>query len=209
MNITDLVRFLTKIVLFFSNFIYKGLDIGKELCYNTESENEIRFHFDAFDFKQKADMGMKTEKSRGDYLTRGYLLVKEVLKSARGAHLSADEIYIALQARGEKIGRTTVYRQLERLVSEGLVRRTVGEGGACFSFAGSSCSEHYHLLCTACGKLEHLSCEKVKTLFRHIESEHGFVIDPSRTTLYGLCAACATASDTAPRKEFFHAPSHT
>ena len=134
---------------------------------------------------------MTQAKSRGDYMTRGYFLVKGVLKDAHGKHLSVDDIYATLTARGEKIGRTTVYRQLERLIGEGYVRRISGDRtGSCYSYSGESCTEHYHLICTLCGRLAHLSCDHVEELFHHIKTEHGFVIDPSRTSLYGTCAAC-------------------
>ena len=150
-------------------------------------------------------MTEKTETARGDYVTRGYRLVKEILSDAQGQHLSAEDIHMTLCAKGEKVGKTTVYRQLERLLEEGAIRRTLGEGVACYSMQGEECEEHYHLFCTVCGKMEHLACERVKQLFSHIQSEHGFLIDLSRTTLYGTCAACVRKSK---QKEFTHAHAH-
>ena len=144
-----------------------------------------------------------TEKIRGDYMTKGYFLVRDALMMAKGAHLFADDIYESLRAKGEKVGRTTVYRQLERLVNEGQVRRTVGErGGNCYSYIVDGCHEHYHMVCTQCGKLSHLSCDHVEELFHHIKSEHGFIINPCQTTLYGLCSACLRQEK---RKEIPHA----
>ena len=131
------------------------------------------------------------EKARGDYMTRGYFLVRDVLMKAKGAHLFADDIHEALRERGEKVGRTTVYRQLDRLVNEGFARRTLGErGGSCYSYVEDGCTEHYHMVCTLCGKLAHLSCDHVEELFHHIKSEHGFLVDSGKTVLYGRCAAC-------------------
>lgn len=130
--------------------------------------------------------------ARGDYMTRGYFLVRDVLMKAKGAHMSADDVFGELRRRGEKIGRTTVYRQLDRLVGEGAVHRISGDhAGNCYSYADENCTEHYHMICTVCGRLSHLSCDHVEELYHHIKSEHGFEIDPSRTVLYGLCAACA------------------
>ena len=134
---------------------------------------------------------MQEGKSRGDYMTRGYFLVKGVLQDASGKHLSVDDIYGELSSRGERIGRTTVYRQLERLISEGRARRIGGDKtGNCYSYNAEGCSEHHHLICTVCGKLAHLSCDHVEELFHHIKAAHGFIIDPSRTSLYGTCASC-------------------
>ena len=132
-----------------------------------------------------------SEKVRGEYMTRGYFLVRDVLIHAKGAHLSSDDVYETLRGQGEKVGRTTVYRQLDRLVSEGRVRRTVADrGGNCYSYITDGCAEHYHMVCKSCGKMAHLSCDQVEELFHHIKTHHGFSIDPCQTVLYGRCAAC-------------------
>ncbi len=138
---------------------------------------------------------MQENTTRGDYMTRGYYLVKDVLMSASGAHLSADEIYASLLSRGERLGRSTIYRQLERLVKEGVARRISGDRSesCCYSYASEGCEEHYHAVCTVCGRLTHLSCDHIEALLGHVKAEHGFLIDPTRTTLYGRCAACTRA----------------
>ncbi len=148
---------------------------------------------------------MQQKKERGEYITRGYLLVKNTLKNARGVPLSADAIFALLKAEGETVGRTTVYRQLERLCEEGNARRTQIDGTSLFCFSDSVCEEHYHLLCTRCGKLDHLSCARLEELVSHIGQDHGFRVDPSLTTLYGLCAFCARQSK---HKEHHHAHTH-
>ncbi len=134
---------------------------------------------------------MDEKKERGDYKTRAYFLIKDVLLSAGGAHLRADEIYDMLKGQGERVGLTTVYRQLARLSEEGFARKTTTEGqGNCYSLLGAHCAEHYHLVCTECGALAHLSCDRIASLIHHIEAHHGFTVTPARTTLYGLCADC-------------------
>ena len=131
------------------------------------------------------------QKERGDYTTRAYLLVKDALVKAGGAHLRAEEIREMLTARGESVGLSTVYRHLARLEREGCIRKThTDELGSCYSYISQSCSEHYHMICTVCGRLAHLSCDRVEELFHHITENHGFVIDTGKTTLYGLCAVC-------------------
>ena len=134
---------------------------------------------------------MQEKKERGDYKTRAYFLIKDVLLTANGKHLRAEEIYDSLRERGAKVGLTTVYRQLARLADEGFARKTTTEGqGSCYSLVGARCAEHYHLVCTECGALSHLSCERIESLIHHIELHHGFTVSPAKTTLYGLCADC-------------------
>ena len=41
------------------------------------------------------------------------------------------------------------------------------------------------------GQLFHVSCDYLNQLGEHLLEHHGFVIDHTKTVLYGLCAACA------------------
>ena len=125
------------------------------------------------------------------YNTRPLLLVSEVLAEKHGAHVTAEEIVKTLHSRGEKIGLTTVYRNLEKLISCGKARKYVGDTCACFSIADEGCSHHFHLKCASCGRLIHLECEHIDRLSSHIAAEHGFSLDKSKTVLYGTCKECA------------------
>ena len=135
---------------------------------------------------------MEEKIGRGDYKTRAYFLIKDVLLSADGANLRADEIYDILKEKGERVGLTTVYRQLSRLSEEGFLRKTTTEAGASsYSLLGAHCAEHYHLVCSECGAVDHLSCDHIEEFMHHIALRHGFTVSPAKTTLYGLCATCS------------------
>lgn len=134
------------------------------------------------------------------YKTRQSAEILSLLAQNRECHLTAEEVYLALKNKGAKIGQTTVYRQLERLFSEGRVRKFIGADGhgACFQYAenGEVCRAHYHLKCVTCGRLLHAECDFLNTLSEHIQKEHGFTVDNGRTVFYGLCAACAEKGET-------------
>ena len=91
---------------------------------------------------------------------------------------------------------TTVYRQLDKMVNEGLVAKYVidGSSSACFEYTGDSrheCKEQtYHCKCEKCGKLIHLQCSEVENLTQHIKEHHGFKLNPLRTVFYGICSDC-------------------
>lgn len=107
-------------------------------------------------------------------------------------HFTVDDMTEKLKAEGRKVGRTTVYRNLERLVGEGSVQRFDTPGApACYRCVlDDACTEHHHLHCTSCGALIHVDCDYLDELAAHIESQHGFAVNASRTILYGLCANC-------------------
>ena len=140
--------------------------------------------------------------ARGEYRSRSEELIRDALRAFEGRHASAEEVRAYLLKRGEAIGLTTVYRRLERMEERGEVRRISGVGGSsCYQYiADGSCSDHYHLYCTACGRTEHLSCGEIDLLFGHIANEHSFSIDRSRTVLYGRCAACSNSKSEGSAK---------
>ena len=128
------------------------------------------------------------------YNTKQQELILDCLKKSNSVHLTAEDVYSRLKSDGSGVGRTTVYRHLDRLTESGIVRRfTIGDNNsACYQYSGASneCHEHYHLKCSECGKLFHIKCEFLDELAKHIYDDHKFVLDGTKTVLYGLCEAC-------------------
>lgn len=111
-----------------------------------------------------------------------------------GVHLTVQMIYDYFFARQEKIGLTTIYRHMEKLVEEGTVVKYAAEGmdSACYEYAPHHVEETcFHCKCESCGTLIHLHCDELKEIGRHLQAEHGFVLNPLRTIFYGLCPDCA------------------
>jgi Fur family ferric uptake transcriptional regulator len=94
---------------------------------------------------------------------------------------------------GAAIGQTTIYRQLEKLVSLGKIRKyTHGEGdGSCYQYvANAACVEHFHLKCEDCGELIHLDCAFLDEIEQHLLTEHEFQVNALKTVFYGKCGKC-------------------
>ena len=129
------------------------------------------------------------------YNTRQRDLILEFLQTNKSRHLTAEEIAEGL--RGQRVGKSTVYRTLDLLIREGSVRRFFIEDGAsaCFQYAppDGACKMHYHLKCYNCGALFHVECEFLDQVEAHIFERHGFQIDNSKTVLYGVCQDCRNA----------------
>ncbi len=132
---------------------------------------------------------------RSTYDTHGRTEILECLGASPQTHFTASELHSRLKDLGAAVSLATVYRQLDKLVSEGLVVRFTPEGekSACFQLLDTSecCKDHcYHLKCEQCGKLIHINCHEVTRLEEHMLSEHGFAVDAGRTVFYGLCSDC-------------------
>ncbi|WP_066454669.1 Fur family transcriptional regulator [Anaerotruncus rubiinfantis] len=131
----------------------------------------------------------------GGYRTRQRELIEQFLVANRERHLSVDEVVDYLRGQGSPVGRSTVYRCLDRLVVQGAVRRYFLEegAGACYQYAGkgTACREHFHLKCIGCGRLIHVECDYLDEVARHVLEHHHFTIDNTKTVLYGFCESCA------------------
>ncbi len=133
---------------------------------------------------------------RGRYKTRHHDAVLMLLEENKGKCLSVDDVCTALNCRGERIERTTVYRQLEKMTDDGDAVKYISEKGssALYSLREKSCAPHIHLKCLDCGGLIHLNCSETESFLRHLRDEHSFTISRTNTLIYGHCGCSAQAS---------------
>lgn len=125
------------------------------------------------------------------YQTKQRDKIEQALFSKPEEHFTAERLLALLEPQG--VSRATLYRTLQKLLTEGKIRKyEAGEGeSACYQSAiAPACAEHYHLKCSACGRLFHVECGMVRELEEHIKNSHHFLLDPGRTVFYGLCQAC-------------------
>lgn len=129
------------------------------------------------------------------YKTKQKDQILDCLLKNKDRHITAEEIRNALNAEKAFVGKTTVYRHLDKLVTQGVVRRYFIEErtSACYQYVEQSgmCNEHFHLKCLGCGQLFHLDCDYLGEIDSHIKDHHDFQVDHSKTVLYGQCVSCA------------------
>ena len=139
---------------------------------------------------------------KGQYKTkhRGELL--EYLETVAGKHITVNEICDYFKEKGSPIGVATVYRQLEKMVNEGLVSKYVIDpnGPACFEYNPADGTEVereccYHCKCEKCGKLIHLHCDEMEEIQQHLMEHHQFRLNAIRTVFYGICEQCNTRTE--------------
>ena len=133
-------------------------------------------------------------KRESGYNTKQKEKLLEYLIKNKDKHTNVQEISAFLSAEGKSVGVATIYRQLDKLVEQGIVRKYAFDGKTCACYQyiedEEQCRSHFHLKCLSCGKLIHLDCEHLAELTRHIEDEHDFEIDYSQTVFYGRCSDC-------------------
>lgn len=130
------------------------------------------------------------------YNTKQREILLRYLESVPRAHITVGDVCEYFKAHGSSMGQATVYRQMERLVDEGLVSKYIVDTNspACFEYIGKS--EHvgegtcFHCRCEKCGTLIHMHCDELTVIKGHLLDEHGFKLDPLRTVFYGICEDC-------------------
>ena len=131
---------------------------------------------------------------KAPYRTRQQEELLQYLRATPGRHHTAAQIREHFAAGEKAIGTTTIYRQLEKLVDEGTVRKYVlGTGdGACYEYVESAdaCAGHFHCKCEKCGRLIHLDIGALREIHGHLQRDCGFSWDAGRTVFYGICDQC-------------------
>jgi Fur family transcriptional regulator, ferric uptake regulator len=114
------------------------------------------------------------------------------LLGAQDCALSALEIEEALQARGEAIGRASIYRALDQLEGLRLVQRLeMGTGTASYEALPPSGEHHHHLVCQSCGAVVPFEDPELERAIDRVSQNASFLVDDHDVTLRGLCRSCA------------------
>ena len=134
--------------------------------------------------------------SRSRYRTRQREMLLGYFETIPGVHVTAGDVCAYFRSRGLPIGQSTVYRHLESLVGEGVVKKYAVDGStpACFEYvepdSHADAEICFHCKCEKCGRLIHLRCDELNGMQEHLMKEHRFGLDPVRTVFYGLCEEC-------------------
>lgn len=126
-------------------------------------------------------------RARGYRMTSQRLAILHVLHHT-GGHLSPVEVYEEARATLPSLTETTVYRTLEFLAENGLVRPGLTSSGhLVYEIARH---EHHHLICRNCGGEMEVDHELIKSMYQTLETKSGYKLTDSHLTFFGLCPSC-------------------
>lgn len=126
------------------------------------------------------------------YLTKQRGLILGVFKSSPSVSFDADEIYNMLQESG--INKSTVYRNLDKLIKDDLIVRELSQDGSRNVFRFNTthkCEGHLHLVCSKCSRTIHLDERDSDKMGSLINDNYGFEISDSQTVIKGVCKDCS------------------
>ena len=117
---------------------------------------------------------------------------KEILTLLSGEKhraFSAEEICERILREG---GKSTVYRIISRLTSDGILRKIYDSKTRRVSYqylGEKTCCEHLHLKCKSCDRLIHLDKSSSEAIMKLVGDSGSFALDPTEI-LGGLCRDC-------------------
>ena len=98
----------------------------------------------------------------------------EIRKS--NEHRDAEEIYLKLKSDGVRVSRATVYRTIDVLVKNRLVRKMdVGDGRSLFEPRLDD-KHHDHMICLETGNIVEFFDEELENLQDRIAKEYGYKV---------------------------------
>lgn len=98
------------------------------------------------------------------------------------------EIYQKVHLLDSSIGQATVYRNVNKLVEKGEVKKLSLHHD--LDRYDGDIKDHYHFVCTSCNKIIDIYGSKEEVPICNIVKDHNIVVDDCDITLYGTCEDC-------------------
>jgi len=137
--------------------------------------------------EKRLSRAIDTLKESGVRITPQRHAVLEYLLNSM-VHPTADDIYKALEDKFPNMSVATVYNNLRVLREIGLVRElTYGDSSSRFD---CDMTDHYHVICEACGKIVDFHYPPLDEVESLAEQVTGFDVSHHRMEIYGKCGDC-------------------
>ena len=119
---------------------------------------------------------------------------KIILDLLRGTdhHPTADWIYAQTRKQLPKISLGTVYRNLNILSQEGAIIQLT-DGKNVSRFDGNP-EDHYHCICTECGRITDLKIPPLGFLEEQAAAQSGYAVFMHRIDFFGICQHCCVSA---------------
>lgn len=102
---------------------------------------------------------------------------------------SAQEIHDALRHKGDSVGLSTVYRNLQAMADAAEVDALRNDDGETL-YRQCSAGHHHHLVCRSCGRTVEVEGPTVERWADAVAVEHGFRDVAHTLEIFGTCSSC-------------------
>ena len=126
-------------------------------------------------------------RNSGFKVTPQRLAVYEALANTK-SHPNAELLYNELRPKYPSMSFATVYKTVEILNELGLITvLNTGEGSSRYD---ADVSEHSHIQCSRCGRVDDIGPLSVAELDAEVKADTGYEVQGQQFYFYGVCPAC-------------------
>ena len=129
----------------------------------------------------------------GYRLTGPRRALAELIADRGGSTFTAAALVADVRARHLGIGRATVFRAIDLLVTVGAVERVDLPTGE-HAYVACVPAHHHHVICARCARAIEIGDLGLGAVAREVARRTGYRIDEHRLELFGLCPACQQAT---------------
>ena len=122
------------------------------------------------------------------YKTKQKDIILNIIRQQKNSFTIKD-IYKELKG---KVGLTTIYRLIDKLVEENKLNKTISSDNTTYYQHLEECTEenHFYLKCNKCGNMTHIDCDCIEELTSHIVQNHKFKPNKDHIIIDGICSKC-------------------
>lgn len=111
--------------------------------------------------------------------------------SGEKIYLSPEEVWLRLKQRFSAIGLPTVYRNLEEMANGGIIFKVIHPDRKLYYFYCSNSTHHHHFVCTACRKVDDLSCCAFEEVEKEVAEYLNGTVSSHIMQVFGTCGQCS------------------
>lgn len=120
-------------------------------------------------------------------MTKPRKVILEELRKMHN-HPTADQLYEQVRTRLPRVSLATIYRNLDLMVKDGLVRQLASECGQ--RRYDGDLQTHWHVRCMHCNSIDDVFHLPQEPSIAGVQSRTGYKILGHRLELVGICPAC-------------------
>ena len=103
-------------------------------------------------------------------------------------HPTADVLYAKIKTKAPEISLATVYRNLNLLAENGVIKKIEGLDNA--AHFDHNMHQHYHLLCTECQQVFDIPADVLPMIDKNVAQKTGMMIESYDISFRGICPKC-------------------
>lgn len=135
-------------------------------------------------------------KSKGLRMTPSKELLIQFFLDNKNRHVPIKELYDYLNKKIEDVDRTTIYRNIEKFISLGLIQELdLPKVGKVYQYVFDKKIHHYYI-CKSCGKMNKGNAALFEKIEKALKDIHDFSKANLSMLFYGFCSKCDTSAES-------------